>query len=475
MEKFERKIYVRLAILFACFLPVIALGFFSLKGVINEQNELVSSSTREMLLAERLRFMDSVQSGLMPAFVLSGRVDLIDSFERAHANFNEALEELKTIETDQRSHDLLVDLRQLTDRRHAYALPGIQMVRDGKPTKSVEDYFREQTGPLTDTIRKEMNELVQREADDFEAAKSRVSGTVGRIMSAFVALSVVTIAFILVIGSLVISVIRQKRAYDESQEAVLARELRLSQARKETVEVVSHDLKNPLGTVKVSLQMALYHLNDPTPNMVKDALEYLQIASRSTDSMERLIKDLLDHAKIEAGHLVLDRRETDLSKLIGDLGTRFGLLAKERGIALTMNGGESTMVACDSGRIEQVISNLLGNAVKFTPHGGRIHLNLQREKNDVFVSVEDSGPGLTEAQCAKIFDRFWQVRETAHKGNGLGLSIAKAIVEAHGGAISVISKPGQGSKFFFVLPVAATEAVVPPDHAPLRSAPSANL
>ncbi|MFA5584209.1 MAG: ATP-binding protein, partial [Bacteriovoracaceae bacterium] len=129
-------------------------------------------------------------------------------------------------------------------------------------------------------------------------------------------------------------------------------------------------------------------------------------------------------------------------------------LAEEKKIALTYEfENQPGLIKCDHQRILQVLSNLLGNAIKFTPEGKDIKLRVQTLKEFVQFIIEDSGPGLSREQIPQVFDRYWQARSTSKLGAGLGLSIAKGIVEAHGGKIWVESEEGQGAKFFFTLPL----------------------
>lgn len=234
------------------------------------------------------------------------------------------------------------------------------------------------------------------------------------------------------------------RLYDSAQRAIRARE--------DLVAVVSHDLKNPLATIFMNVKILGRKL--PPPETAPELHTPLDRIKRAGERMDRLIRDLLDLARIDAGHLVIEPAPEDAHALLAEALETVREPAAAKSIRLDLSAPELPPVRCDHERILQVLSNLLGNAVKFTPEGGDIELRAERRGDEVLFAVKDSGPGIPPEQLGSIFNRYWQAKETAHQGTGLGLSIAKALVELHGGHICVDSKPGAGSTFYFTLPIA---------------------
>jgi signal transduction histidine kinase len=225
---------------------------------------------------------------------------------------------------------------------------------------------------------------------------------------------------------------------------------RAIRAREELVAIVSHDLKTPLATISMSTSLLLDQLSPDQRSDVRRSIERIQ---RSADRMGRLIRDLLDLAKLDEGHLSIDLAPHETGRLISDAIEPFRGEATARSLHLEQQVAPGAEWAqCDRERILQVIANLVGNAVKFTPEGGGIFIRAERAERELIVSVRDTGRGIAEDERARIFDRYWQAKETAHKGTGLGLSIAKGLVELHGGRIWVVSQVGAGSTFFFTLP-----------------------
>jgi signal transduction histidine kinase len=229
---------------------------------------------------------------------------------------------------------------------------------------------------------------------------------------------------------------------------------RAAQARDELMAVVAHDLKNPLSTIQLATGFLLEEIvpNDPTHQLER---EQLAAVRRAAERMYRLIHDLLDLSGADAGRLLIEPKSHEAAELLRDAVDMHRPLADAKGITLEATAGESLpCVLADRERIAQVFSNLIGNALKFTPRGGRVRLGTSRGTEDVHFVVQDTGPGIAPEDQAHVFDRFWQAKKTARMGTGLGLAIAKAIVESHGGSIGVESTPGAGSTFYFSLPVA---------------------
>jgi signal transduction histidine kinase len=234
--------------------------------------------------------------------------------------------------------------------------------------------------------------------------------------------------------------VENSRLYKEAQGAVLSRE--------EVLEVVSHDLNNVLSAMMGSTQIMLKSAEQEGRQADKKGLRIIQ---RSAQRMARLIGDLLDAASLDAGVLSLDVAPHDADDLIREVLEMEAPLAEQRGLELAVTSlGAPVEVVCDRSRIVQVLANLIGNALKFT-ESGSIRLGLHRDDHELVFEVRDTGKGISPAQLDHIFDRYWTGRSSDGSGHGLGLHIAKGIVEAHGGRIWAESQEGLGSTFFFTL------------------------
>jgi PAS domain S-box-containing protein len=224
-------------------------------------------------------------------------------------------------------------------------------------------------------------------------------------------------------------------------------------ARDEVLGFVAHDLRNPLGAVAMTVEL----LRDrTTPEAERE--EHLTAVLRSVDQMNHLIQDLLDITRLESGRLRIEPEPLELRPLLLEACALVERRAAEAKLTLERDwSGELPRVWADRKRVLQVLSNLLGNAVKFTSAGGHVTLRAGLRDGRATISVIDTGIGIAPEHMHHLFDRFWQA-EGAHRGGvGLGLVIAKGLVEAHGSTIEVESEPGRGSTFSFSLPLAPTE------------------
>ena len=243
----------------------------------------------------------------------------------------------------------------------------------------------------------------------------------------------------------------------EELSALNARLQAMDRMRSELLTMVSHDLHTPLTAIKGSLEVLLHETVG-----IELRRELLGIAQKNADRLFRMVSDILDLARIEAGRFQGRREPFDVLTILRGTIDRLQQLSQDRGIAVTLAVPEGPLtVSADSLRIEQVFTNLLGNALKFTPRGGRIDVAAAARDAEILITVADSGVGIPPEHLDRVFDRFYRVpmpAGSAVEGTGLGLSICKAVVEEHGGRIWVESQVGKGSRFFVTIPRLATNA-----------------
>ena len=235
------------------------------------------------------------------------------------------------------------------------------------------------------------------------------------------------------------------------------------QRLKEFYSTVSHELRAPLtsirGSVKIIKETVSIRSTDAAHNLI-------DIADKSLDRLIRLINDLLDIKRIEEGHLDLELQALDAKEVVVLAASEMESLAAQFKVELVPIFEQQAIVSADSDRIVQVLTNLISNAIKFSPAGGRVTLRLSRSANAhrARISVEDEGEGIPPADAQKLFSKFGQLADGRKKlGTGLGLAISKAIVEQHGGEIGIDSQAGRGSKFWFELPLSVAPVPVQPE------------
>lgn len=243
------------------------------------------------------------------------------------------------------------------------------------------------------------------------------------------------------IGARMALSIENARLYLDAKRAIAARE--------EILTFVSHDLKNPLASIHAVIDL-LKHADLPAARR----LELLALIENSTERMNGLIADLLDFSRLSSGAFSISPTAENVAELLTPLLAQAAILAEEKRLAIRVEiQTELPRVSCDLPRIREVVSNLLDNAVKFTAAGGTITVTTRLGDVGVEFIIADTGRGIAREDLGRIFDRYWRAENTL-PGSGLGLSIAKTIIEAHGQTLGVESSPGVGTRFFFSLPAA---------------------
>jgi signal transduction histidine kinase/ActR/RegA family two-component response regulator len=222
---------------------------------------------------------------------------------------------------------------------------------------------------------------------------------------------------------------------------------RAVRSRDEILGIVAHDLRNPLNVISAAANSLHHRLTD---SVSRRPLERIM---RAAQRAEHLIRDLLDLSAIEGGHFSIDKRPIDTtSTILTAIDSQQGLAAASCVILASDLSPALPWIDADEERILEVLENLVGNAVKFTMAGGTVTVGAALREESMVLWVKDNGPGIAADQLTHLFDRFWQASKTDRRGTGLGLTICKAIVEAHGGRIWAESEPGAGTTVFFTVP-----------------------
>ncbi len=244
--------------------------------------------------------------------------------------------------------------------------------------------------------------------------------------------------------------------FKEMAQQIYSQMLQLKETdalRRELVANVSHDLRTPLASLKGYLETLLVK-NETLSN--DERKKYLKIANNNSERLNKLVTELFELAKLDAGDLKLHKETFSLAELSHDVMQKFSLRAEKQAITLGVDIDEDVpYVEADIGLIERVLDNLIDNALKNTPENGRITLGLNLDKLCVKVNVSDTGRGISEEELPHIFQRFYKKpeNEQSQSGAGLGLAIAQRIVELHGSQLSVRSVLHQGTEFDFALPL----------------------
>ena len=222
--------------------------------------------------------------------------------------------------------------------------------------------------------------------------------------------------------------------------------------RRDLIGNISHDLRSPLTSLQASLETMVMK----EPQLTADERRsFLSISLRNASSLQKLVEELFEMAKLDARQAPLKREPLQIAELAQDVTLKLVPQAEKAGVSLSVDmARELPLVACDIGMIERVLTNLIDNALRYTPAGGSVRVGLAPLNGGVRLSVSDTGAGIDPEDLPHVFDRFYRAdksRDRATGGAGLGLAIARQIVELHGGALEVDSRPGEGTRFSFTL------------------------
>ena len=252
--------------------------------------------------------------------------------------------------------------------------------------------------------------------------------------------------------------ITERKRIEQEREQV-------SRERQEVLGVVSHELKNPIHAILSAVEVLRRRENKPQPATRPDSgvLDLLATLMRAVERMDKLVDDLLLTTRLESGAPVLQIDFPRVGELLRESIHSIHASLEVKGIDLERVSRDQDLaleVQADSIRVQQVLVNLLENAVRFTPSGGKIRVSVESDPDFARIRVEDSGPGVKMEERGKVFQRFWQARNVAYQGTGLGLYIADRIVRAHGGGIEVKGSDLGGAEFSFTLPIRKAAGVV---------------
>jgi signal transduction histidine kinase len=232
-------------------------------------------------------------------------------------------------------------------------------------------------------------------------------------------------------------------------DVTLAREL--ERLKSQFISMVSHELRTPLTSIRASMQLLI--AEDMTGN--EDADQLVRVALSNADRLIRIVNDILDMSKIEAGEMMVAPRNTRLAPIVEDSVRSVQAVARDAGVTITLATDKIDDVLADPDRTIQVLVNLLSNAVKHAPSGSKVEISAAREGAMVAIAVRDHGPGIPAHKVDFIFEPFTQLDGSDTRriaGTGLGLTIARALAEKQGGGIRVSSREGQGATFTLTMP-----------------------
>lgn len=481
----------------AALLSVVGLSAASIQQMALDEDREVEDGLALIESAHGLKSAAINQVLLVRDYLLTGKPVFLDPRARAAAVFEERVAAFHKLPVDPRDHELLAEILRLGRRFGLLEQQAIALRRDGRERDAV-DLLALEGGATKEVWLARLDELIARQRGHVGVLHARVNETERRIQLLLLILALVTVPTTILLGAAVLlRVIRPLRELEAASRAIAAGHLavrlgvpgqprrddefgevseafnhmaseversltRLTAANEalrtadrhkdEFLSVVSHELRTPLSFIKGFANVLEAELAGP---LTGEQRQYVRNITTGANRMLYLVNDLLDLALLQAGKLRLSPALVQPAEIVAEVLGTLGPLADEKRLALDSEPAEPLALVADRQRVAQVLTNLIANAIKFTPPQGRINVRVRAEGEGLRFEVADSGPGISVEDQAKLFQRFTQLDMSSTRaagGTGLGLSISKALVDAHEGTIGVESELGSGATFWFWLP-----------------------
>ena len=434
----------------------LGLSIHRLTAMADEQIAHVRAEEHEITLVERLRWNSELIVSHGRGYLISADASLLGQVQEAAARFDRNVAALRREGLSPAGTALVAEVEGAARRFQTMQGTLFAARRASADPEGLVQRFDTELRPLRAELERTVDRLVVHKegalAQTYEQARHARRRLANRLYGLLGLLVLISLGIAWYFATALGRSYRQERlALDAARKAV--------RSRDHVMGIVAHDLRNPLSAI--TMKAALMKRHATSEKIRGDADSIQNVATR----MEYLIKSLLDVTTMEAGRFSLTRASCDVDDLMRETLELFSNLAASKHIRLQVDVSDHGLaIDADRDRVLQVLSNLIGNALKFTPQGGEVKISVEHRQDLARFAVSDTGPGIAESDVAKLFDRFWK---GAAAGTGLGLFIAKGIVDAHGGRIWVESRPGEGATFRFELPVVVPERTAP---APIDSA-----
>lgn len=448
---FEGQILTLVTLAFVSVLLGAWVYALDMQNALNAEKPVSRADAKALVQVEKIRNAAESQLSNSLSFFLMGSTTLFDAQKK---DKQEVLDLLSQFSKDHSLPQIPEHLKKIElafQTQQEVFDQGMEFRAKQTESKIIGQFYRSKTVPVREQVNSALNEIVKLHQDEYEknlaADESAALAAKTRIPDAMTWLTALLAILFLVMGILVIRMILQRtrqqaerqRLYGEAQKAVLTRD--------EALSAISQDLKEPLETIKLAAQ-GIYGAE--MPELVSEGADIIKSAALK---IEGLAEDIIDHSNSTSGELILRLEQLSVDSILQDAKVMLQPYAKKQDIKLEFNETNPPVLAfMDRSRVLRVLSNLVGNAIKFSPKNSKVVVKVRSDLQFAYISVKDSGPGLSEKNRAGIFDEFWQSTKTAELGSGIGLAIVKTVVEAHGGQVTVESQLGHGSTFTFSLP-----------------------
>lgn len=433
-------------VLLSGFAIVLALGWgysVRLSQSISPENSVVKVDPTSLIEVEKLRNLSLSQFSNSRAFFLLGSRYLFDNQKEERQKMTDQLAAFQQKYPLAGTAEQIAKITQLLNTNQDIFDQGMKFREKQTESKIIGQFYQSKASPIFKQIDAELDALAQIHSTQMAEAQKLASAAASKaekqIPAGMTWLSISMSLLFLAMGLLITHMIRQRKHHFAERERLYKEASRAALAREEILSCLNQDLPDSLQLIKeLSLQPS--------------SESGVQIQSLAV-AIEELLKDLSDQKKSELGMMTLKVDQLSIDDLLEDAKHMLQPLAKQSDVRLDIDHVNPPVLAFyDKERILRVLWNLLGNAIKFSPRHSKVTVKVKSDLQYVYITVSDSGPGVPDKQMPQIFDNFWQAQKTASLGSGIGLAVAKTIIEAHGGSVKAENNYGAGATFTFSLP-----------------------
>ena len=449
-SSFERKALVVFSFIFVTVVLSAWIHAAKLQKMVSTSSAVVNVDVRALIEIERIRNIADSQIANARAYFLLGSSILLDQYYKDKQNLMESLVSFEKQYPISPQPEIVERIGKLQQQQQNIFEQGMEFREKKTESKIVGQFYQSKARAIRAQISETLDEVMHLYNAELDRARARAhQGTVqadvqiregllwmiGLVGVLFLGMAFLVIRMLSERGR---QIAERNRLYEEATKAVLARD--------GIIAAISHDLKEPLNAITQVAESVGFAADS---GGIKDRVEFIKSSVKDT---ERLITDIVDQSAADLGNLALRLDQLSLDTVLDEARLVLQPIAKQRDIRLQFDSVNPPVLAfLDRERVMRVLLNLVGNAIKFSPKQSKVVIKVRSDQQFVFISVTDSGPGIPEKQISQIFDHFWQARKTGDQGAGIGLSVVKTIVAAHGGTVKVDSV-GYGSTFTFSLP-----------------------
>lgn len=423
----------------------------NLRQTVVSNNAIISADPTALVEVEKIRNLAESQMASSRSFFLLGSKALYDKQKQEKQELAERLAGFQKKYSLSRVPEIIKSIEIVMQQHQEIFDQGMDFREKQTESKIVGQFYHSKAAPMLKQINDSLDEITRIHKTELDRSRMEIRnaaiGVEEQIPRGMLWLTSLLGLVFLGMSAIIILMLRERsrqltersRLYEEAKRAV--------HARDEFIAAVSHDFKDPLSTMT---QVADYLPNFADSEPVRNCAEVIKTA---VVEIENRIKDIGDEKTAEQNGLSLRLDQMSVDDILEDTRVLMQPLAKQRDIRLQVEPANPPVLAfVDRERVMRVLSNLVSNAIKFSPKHSKVVVKVRSDQQFVNVSVTDNGSGIPEKKLTEIFDHFWQAKKTADQGAGIGLAVVKTIVEAHGGVVKVDSRVGSGTTFTFSLP-----------------------